>query len=66
MKKRFLKIGFTVVLAMITSVALSSCSNDANAENDNIEQTEKDADTGPENDHKCEDSKCEEGKCATG
>lgn len=78
MKKSFIKVGFMLGLALVTTVSLNSCSSEEDAAGDGTEQN--DADTGDQDadndtdkcedgkdgEHKCEAGKCEEGKCKDG
>lgn len=65
MKKNFLKVGFMVMLAFMTTVTLTSCGGEEAAEGDATEQTDGD-DEGKCEEGKCEEGKCEEGKCEDG
>ncbi|PWL33155.1 MAG: hypothetical protein DCO96_02040 [Fluviicola sp. XM-24bin1] len=77
MKKSFIKVGFVLGLALVTSVSLTSCSSEADAEGEATEQTDAEGDQdadkdaekceeGKDGEHKCEEGKCEEGKCEAG
>ncbi len=77
MKKSFIKVGFMLGLALVTTVSLNSCSSEEDAEGEGTEQTDanegedQDADSdkceeGKDGEHKCEAGKCEEGKCKDG
>ncbi len=44
MKKSFIKVGFMLGLALVTTVSLNSCSSEEDAEGDGTEQTDADND----------------------
>ena len=80
MKKSFIKVGFMLGLALVTTVSLNSCSSEEDANGDGTEQNDADdnaddqnadddtdkCEDGKDGEHKCQAGKCQDGEAGEG